>query len=120
MFVCVKLPEVELLDKVCKAVCSNFARVGGAGGGGGGANLGYLKKRGGAAARGRTGRQLKKKNSLVIVRGVRLTQMEGRGGGGGRGGDECPHPPINSSLLVGNGPEGFGWVERMSRVMYVE
>ena len=29
MFVCVKLPEVELLDKVCKAVCSNFARVGG-------------------------------------------------------------------------------------------
>ena len=46
--------------------------------------------------------------------------MEGRGGGGGGeggGGDECPHPPINSSLLVGNGPEGFGWVERMSIVM---
>ena len=41
-----KLPEVELLDKVCKAVCSNFARVEG----GGGVNLGYLKKRGGAAA----------------------------------------------------------------------
>ena len=46
MFVCVKFPEVELLDKVCKAVCSNFARVGG----GGGANLGYLKKMGGGAA----------------------------------------------------------------------
>ena len=40
--------------------------------------------------------------------------MEGRGGGGGGRGDECPHPPMNRSLLVGNGPEGFGWVERMS------
>ena len=58
--VCVKLPEVELLDKVCKAVCSNFARVGG----GGGANLGYLKKKGRAqllaVSGGRTGRQYKK------------------------------------------------------------
>ena len=47
MFVCVKLPEVELLDKVCKAVCSNFARVGGGGGGG---ELGVFKKEGGGAA----------------------------------------------------------------------
>ena len=39
---CVKLPKVELLDKVCKAVCSNFARVGGGGG-----ELGVFKKEGG-------------------------------------------------------------------------
>ena len=43
MFVCVKLPEVELLDKVCKAVCSNFARVGEG-------ELGVFKKEGVAAA----------------------------------------------------------------------
>ena len=33
VFVCVKLPEVELLDRVCKAVCSNITRVGGGLGG---------------------------------------------------------------------------------------
>ena len=113
VFVCVKLPEVELLDKVCKAVCSIFARVGG---GGGGANLEYLKKKRGA---GRSCKQcqeeelednIKKKNSLVIVRGYEIDTSRG---GVGRG-NEYPHPPINTSLLVRNGPEGFGWLERMS------
>ena len=73
VFVCVKLPEVELLDKVCKAVCSNIARVGGGGGGG---ELGIFKKEGGGAAASSVRKEnLKaiKKNSLVIVRGVRLT-----------------------------------------------
>ena len=52
--------------------------------GGGGANLGYYKKRRGAAA----GRQCLK-FSLVSLREARLTQ-----GGGG----ECPPPPLNTPL----------------------
>ena len=52
----------------------------------GGSNLGYLKKRRGAQLQavsgGRTGRQYFLKNSSVIVRGVRLTQVKwGRRGG---------------------------------------
>ena len=61
MFVCVKLPEVELLDKVYKAVCSNFARVGGWGGG----ELGVFKKEGGRSCKqcqeGELGDNIKKK-----------------------------------------------------------
>ena len=69
MFVCVKLPEVELLDKVCKAVCSNFARVGGGGG-----EFGVFKKEGGggtaaSSVRRENWKTILKKNSLVIVRG---------------------------------------------------
>ena len=50
----------------------------------------------------------------LCVKLPEVEQMEGRGGGRGGGGDECPHPSIKTPLLVGNGPEGLGWVERMS------
>ena len=78
-----------------------------------GGKLGVFRKEGGDSCKqcqGENWKTILKKNSLVIVREVRLTQVEGEGGME----DECPHPPINTSLLVGNGPEGFGCVERMS------
>ena len=73
-----------------------FCKGGGRRGGG---NLEYLKKRGGGGrsckqCQGEHWKTIFKKNSLVIVRGVRLTQVEGRGrGGAGAGGTNAHIPP---------------------------
>ena len=83
---CVKLREVELLHKVCKAVCSNFARVGRVGGEG---ELVVFKKRGGAQLQAASGGALEdniKKKKFGSCKG---TEIDTSGGGGAK----APIPP---------------------------